>query len=264
MRARTVIGFSLSFLVSLIFLWLAFHRIDWASVRSTFTFQRTLPWTLLGITFYLSGHVIRGLRCRLLVRPEARLRRTTATNIVVVGYAVNNVLPLRLGELARAGMLSRETGLPITQSLTVTFAERLFDGLVLLLMLLGAGLMVPLEGWILPALQVAAAVLGAALAGLLLIIACPQALTHTLARLTGRLGGRAQAFTLRLFTHVLSGVATLRCGVPANLNGLSVSARLSRTDISPPSRCAAGFSRTAEEFLDSASTAQIVVFRDLR
>ncbi len=44
---------------------------------------------------------MRGVRCRLLVRREANLGVITASNIVIVGYASNNVLPARLGEFVR-------------------------------------------------------------------------------------------------------------------------------------------------------------------
>ena len=46
---------------------------------------------------------------------------------LVLGLFANNVLPARLGEIARMAALSRETGLRRTQVLTTIVVERVFD-----------------------------------------------------------------------------------------------------------------------------------------
>ena len=64
--------------------------------------------------------------------PFGPLFRATA-----IGFMVNNVSPARAGELARAYVLTRETGrLPFTASLASLVVDRLFDTLVILLFLL--------------------------------------------------------------------------------------------------------------------------------
>ena len=80
--------------------------------------------------------MVRGLRCKLLVSREANLSTVTATNVVVLGYAVNNITPARMGELARAAMLAQRSGLPFVQGLSVTLIERIMDGLVMLALIL--------------------------------------------------------------------------------------------------------------------------------
>ena len=97
---------------------------------------------------YLSGHLLRGVRCRLLL-PRAGLGFATAANVVITGYAVNNLLPARAGELARAALISQRSGLPFTESLTVTLVERLLDGLAIVgLFLVGAQLPALPQGWL--------------------------------------------------------------------------------------------------------------------
>ena len=51
--------------------------------------------------------------------------------VLMVGFATNNLLPARLGELARAYLLRRRTGLRKTFVLASIFLERVFDGLAL-------------------------------------------------------------------------------------------------------------------------------------
>lgn len=61
--------------------------------------------------------------------PLGALWRATA-----IGMMVNNVVPARAGEIARAYALTRETPVPFATSLASLAVDRLFDALVLLLL----------------------------------------------------------------------------------------------------------------------------------
>ncbi|HEX9083815.1 MAG TPA: lysylphosphatidylglycerol synthase transmembrane domain-containing protein, partial [Gemmatimonadaceae bacterium] len=61
--------------------------------------------------------------------PFGPLWRATA-----VGMMVNNVVPARAGEIARAYALTRETPVPFATSLASLAVDRLFDAIVLLLL----------------------------------------------------------------------------------------------------------------------------------
>jgi uncharacterized protein (TIRG00374 family) len=177
--------------VSAVFLWVAVRHIDLGSVRDTWRTAKPLPWIPLAMLAYVIGHFVRGARLRYLVRGEAGLPVTTATNVVVVGYASNNVLPARLGELVRAGMLAERTGIPLTQALTVTFIERLVDGVAILFLLIGATWATHTAGWIADLARVGALVFGLALCGLALAVFFPAALSALASRMSQPLGRRA-------------------------------------------------------------------------
>src|SRR5688572_6303458 len=83
---------------SVLFVFLAVRQLAWGDIARALEQSVLFPWLPLAVTLYLSGHVVRGLRCQRLVSREAQLTLPTATNVVVLGYAVNNVLPARLGE----------------------------------------------------------------------------------------------------------------------------------------------------------------------
>jgi glycosyltransferase 2 family protein len=78
---------------------------------------------------------IRALRWRTILEPVAPkvpfgpLWRATA-----IGMMVNNVLPARAGEFARAYALKKETGIPFATGLASLVVDRLFDAIVLLLL----------------------------------------------------------------------------------------------------------------------------------
>ena len=109
------------------FVWLAFRKLELTEILAALRSAAPWPWIPLAMLFYLAGQVVRGLRCRWLVSNDADLPLSTATNVVVLGYAVNNILPARMGEVARAALLGERTGMPFVQSLTVTLLERILD-----------------------------------------------------------------------------------------------------------------------------------------
>jgi uncharacterized protein (TIRG00374 family) len=181
-------------LVSLLFLWLSTSRVPWGDLGAAMSRVHLWPWLPLAVAAYLLGHLVRGLRCRMIVAELAPISLLSATNVVVLGYGANNILPARLGELARAGMLAQRTGLSYVQCLTVTFLERILDAIVILVLFVIAASRRELPGWVRQVSDVAMVIVSMAtlvvLAAVLLPSLLPRAATHLTARLHERLGGR--------------------------------------------------------------------------
>ncbi|HEV2108475.1 MAG TPA: lysylphosphatidylglycerol synthase transmembrane domain-containing protein [Thermomicrobiales bacterium] len=123
--------------ISLAFLAFAFRGQDISSILDTLgetDYRLLVP----ALAFYFAGVWIRAIRWSVLLRPLARVGARQVFPIVVVGYTANNVLPLRTGELVRAYLLGRQTGIRKTSSLATIAVERLFDGLTMLGFMLAA------------------------------------------------------------------------------------------------------------------------------
>jgi uncharacterized protein (TIRG00374 family) len=160
---------------------------------------------------YLLGHLVRGQRLRVLVRSDTILPLATASNVVVVGYASNNVLPARLGEFVRAGMLAERTGVRLTQSLTVTFIERLLDGVAILLLLLAGVLALDVRtDWMWELARGALLVFGIALTGVMVAVFLPGLLLSTTARLSAPLGPKARDRLVAFATSITAAGSCLR------------------------------------------------------
>lgn len=129
---------------------------------------------------------------------------------VMIGYMVNNVLPLRAGEVVRVYVVARRWGHGFWTTLATLVVERVLDSLAIVLIL---ALMIPFIA--VPGLfQWAAAVLFAIdLAGIALLVALAAApersrrLVARLARRWPRLETRVQAI-LATFVHGLEGIRT--------------------------------------------------------
>jgi glycosyltransferase 2 family protein len=208
----TVIAIGL--LASALFVYLAVRHLDFASLAAIWSNAELMPWVPIGVAAYLMGHVVRGQRCRLLVRRTANLGIVTASNIVIVGYAANNVLPARLGEFVRAGMLAERTGMPVVQSITITFIERVLDGLaILFLLLLGLALLGATgdpPGWIDDLVRIAIVVFGAATLVMFASAHSPAFNVSVATRVGNKLGPHWHDRLVSLATSITNAGACLR------------------------------------------------------
>lgn len=205
----TVIAVGL--LASAVFIYFAVRNLDFGALADAWRHADLFPWVPIAVVSYLAGHFLRGQRCRLLVRRTASLNLMTASNIVVVGYASNNVVPARLGELVRAGMLAERTGMPVAQSLAVTFIERVLDGLaILFLLFIGTTMAVDVPAWIQDLVRIALIVFGAATIVMLAGAHSPGLIISATSRLGNKLGPKWHDRLVGLATSITNAGACLR------------------------------------------------------
>lgn len=122
-----------------VFLWLALRNIDFDELRtmvvaldgSVMMFAAALYWLAL---------MLRVLRWRVLLRELGAAPLLTVTETLVVGYAVNNVVPARLGEVVRAAYAKRRLRIGRARVFGSIVIERALD-LAAILVCLGGGLL---------------------------------------------------------------------------------------------------------------------------
>ncbi len=90
----------------------------------------------LGILSKGLGFLFMARRGRILLAPLHRYSTAEVFRGVLVGYAGNNTLPFRAGELLKVGYLSRVGGITPSACLAVIVTERLVDVLCMLLVFL--------------------------------------------------------------------------------------------------------------------------------
>jgi glycosyltransferase 2 family protein len=133
---------ALGIALSVALLWYAFHDIEWAQAAAEI--RRANLWLLVLSAIAATGvFPLRARRWRTILDPIERhlpfgpLWRSTA-----IGMMVSNVIPARAGELARAYALSREVPrVPFSTAFASLAVDRVFDALIVLLLMFGAMLM---------------------------------------------------------------------------------------------------------------------------
>ncbi|PKM98380.1 MAG: hypothetical protein CVU79_03455 [Elusimicrobia bacterium HGW-Elusimicrobia-3] len=126
------------FLVSGLLLYLALRNIDFSNLAAIYSRVDPvylLPFALVGVLEL----VVRGARWRLLLKPSnPAVGVLDAFRLETAGLALNNILPMRLGELARATFVSRLFKIPLLTVLATILVERLVDVIVLMVMFVAA------------------------------------------------------------------------------------------------------------------------------
>ncbi|MCA8996939.1 MAG: flippase-like domain-containing protein, partial [Planctomycetaceae bacterium] len=133
-------------LSSVLFLWFAVAPLlkdpeAVPKIRSAFTQAdyRTLPLFLLALFLF---YWLKAWRWRLLLKPVGDYRPTTELfPPIMIGFAVNNVLPAHLGEFVRCFVFARQHKIAVTTSVSSVVLERVFD-VIAILFYLGLGLLV--------------------------------------------------------------------------------------------------------------------------
>ena len=129
-RRKAIIGG----LISIFFLYLALRKVDYSELWTTI--QHAHWWYLIPNLIMVVGVMfIRAWRWRLILRPVGDVPYARVYSSTMIGFMVNNVLPARLGEVARAVSLGAKTGLSRSAALATIIIERVYDSLTLLIFL---------------------------------------------------------------------------------------------------------------------------------
>ena len=177
--------------VSALLLWWAFRDVDLAETVGYLRAVR-LGWLLAAVVVATSLFPLRLIRWRLLLRMENGdpYPWLPLWHAVAMGFAANNLLPFRAGEVVRTVAASRLTGARLTTSLASVAVERVFDALtvvgLLALALLMPGMPSGLAVAGIPVQQVATTAGLLALAALAcagLVVAFPKAAEGVVRRL---------------------------------------------------------------------------------
>ncbi|HLE14306.1 MAG TPA: lysylphosphatidylglycerol synthase transmembrane domain-containing protein [Anaerolineales bacterium] len=117
---RWLPGLILSTLSILMLVWLT----NWEAVERALAIMG-VGWVLPAVLLFLISNALRALAWRTLLQNKAPYGRVFLT--LNEGYLINNILPFRLGELARAFLLAQSANLSALFVLATIVIERAFD-----------------------------------------------------------------------------------------------------------------------------------------
>jgi uncharacterized protein (TIRG00374 family) len=133
----------LGYLIAVLCLAWVFHDVKFSEL-----FQRvgSIRWPLVVVAVGcdVMSYVCQGLRWELLLRPIGRLPVWRTTQAIYVGLFTNELVPLRVGELVRAFLVSRWVSRDMLSILPSMAVERLCDGVWTALAIGVTAILVPL------------------------------------------------------------------------------------------------------------------------
>jgi uncharacterized protein (TIRG00374 family) len=131
--------------VTIICIWLAVRGIPFSEVANTIGKVNFGLLFLLSAPFYALNIWIRALRWRHLTNSVMPIPRRLLYRSTAIGFMLNNLLPLRIGEFARCWTLSHESGAPLAAVVGTVVLERVLDLVAFLLLTLCALALVGME-----------------------------------------------------------------------------------------------------------------------
>jgi uncharacterized protein (TIRG00374 family) len=196
-QLRVVLGL----VISAVFLYFAFRGVAFGQVWGALR-EANYLWLLPGVAAILASIALRAVRWRLLFYPRTDLRYSSTFGALNVGYLVNDLLPLRLGEVVRAYLLSQLERVSAAHALSTVVVERGLDFLVTLAYLAAVLSFVSLPAGIVGALRVATIAIVGGMAVIFVAGARPRrarallglVTRHLPARLAERADGVAESF----------------------------------------------------------------------
>jgi uncharacterized protein (TIRG00374 family) len=163
-------------LITVFFLWLAVRNVDISAVRDALR-QASYRYLIPAALFCGTGYLLRTLRWQRILAPTTPVPFVRLFPVLMVGFAANNLLPARIGELVRAYLLSRRERISSSLALATIVVERVFDGLMLITLMAATILVVPIpvdDPKIEVVESVAALIFGGATVVLVLLLLVPR------------------------------------------------------------------------------------------
>jgi uncharacterized protein (TIRG00374 family) len=170
---------------------------------------RTTAWGWVAVAAILNplGLWARALRWRYLFPPRSNPPGLVAATMI--GYMVNNVLPLRAGEVARVYVVAHRWGHGFWTTLGTVVVERVLDGMTVVLLIGAIVLVIPVPAYLQWGALVMLAVNVVGMAVLAGMAWRPQTM-HAMTRRLFRHWPRLQASVTRIFDRFVRGVHGVR------------------------------------------------------
>ena len=174
MRRGTIVRAVAGIAVSVVAIALVLRSVDLG--RTVDVLRRAdLRWIAVAAALSTSDLAFRGLRWQRLIRPIVAVRYLPMFAYLLIGYAANNVLPARLGELVRSHYLGDREKISRASTLGTVVVERVVDIAVLVAIAALAILVLHVRGVVASAI-----LLGLAVTGLLVVALAVGIAAHRL------------------------------------------------------------------------------------
>ena len=208
---RALIGL----LVSIVFIAVAFWQVDFASFLDALAATNYLL-IVPAIVSYFTAFWLRAIRWKVLLLPLGPVTTGRTYWVATIGYAINNALPLRVGEFARAFLMRRRPGFGAPATLATIVVERVLDGMTLLVWF-GVALLVFASSWeISPTMRLlmqgAVGLFGFATVAIVPIVAAPDWSLGKMRAILAVAPERLRTPAFGLAENAVQGVSSLRGG----------------------------------------------------
>jgi uncharacterized protein (TIRG00374 family) len=124
------LGLVLSFLISIIFLYLAFKKVDAREIGHSLL-DADLSYFVIAILLTFFTFFLRAIRWQILLNPLKKLPLPLVYHATMIGFMCNYVLPARIGEIIRAYLIGARGNMSKSSAFATIIIERVLDVFIL-------------------------------------------------------------------------------------------------------------------------------------
>ncbi|MBW2260844.1 MAG: flippase-like domain-containing protein [Deltaproteobacteria bacterium] len=191
--------------VSALFLWWAARNVDFSNAWDAL-YRVDYRIYAGSMVLYFLTMLIRALLVSILLSPHGRVTVGNTLSNLILGYFCNNILPFKVGEIVRTGLITRDAKIPFFTGLSALVMERSMDILSLVVIALVTSFFLPLPEQVIISIRVVGA-------GLLVLYVTVIGLALARRRgwtgpekLLARLPGRAGTLAVRTLDQLADGL----------------------------------------------------------
>ncbi len=126
LQKKTWTKFTAGIIISIIFLYFAVRKVECSLVLEEIK-KTSIPLIVLSIIVAYLNLFIRAFRWRYILIPIKKIPLHKITSYLLVGFTINNLFPLRVGEIGRSVFLGKKEGISKSSALASVIIERCFD-----------------------------------------------------------------------------------------------------------------------------------------
>lgn len=201
--------FWLGIIISLGLLGLVFYGTDLRTLGEVFRTANYI-YLLPALVLYFLGVGMRALRWHFLLRPIKSISVARLFQVTVIGYMANDLLPFRIGEIARAYILGETEEISKATTLVTIVLERVFDGVTMLLFIGVASFFLALNDYLRTLLVFGSILFAVVVVVLVMVASFRERFDHLLHRVMGRLPERWSSLGLKVIDSFVHGLSVLR------------------------------------------------------
>jgi uncharacterized membrane protein YbhN (UPF0104 family) len=151
-------------------LWLFVRDFTWSKLADRLSHATVWPLVIAAVLNYvlLAGKAV---AWRIMLAPRYHVSTARLVRYTIVAFAASVLAPARAGELLRVWLLKKRDGVPTAEAAAVAIAEKLLDGVTMLVLVAPLPWLVPhLAAWVTDSLLICAVVALGAFAGLYIAV----------------------------------------------------------------------------------------------
>jgi len=212
--SKRSLSFLFSFLLSIIFLYIAFHNVNFGDVLQVVS-GASVFWIIILMIALLLSHFLRAVRWKIILRsvkPDISMKNLFGS--LMVGYAVNCVVP-RLGEIARAVLIGKWENVSRSSMFGAIILERIIDVLFLCLSIFISALIWSEDlyfklPWLRTSLYFSLFGIVAVVIFLFLVIHYKENFYGVLVKMMGKISEKSANKTAHIFEMLIEGFKSLK------------------------------------------------------